>query len=471
MKRKVLEFGKNLSYVISSNLLSLLISILAVFILPKLIGIKEYGYWQLYQFYVSYVGFLHFGWNDGIYLRYGGQEYRKLDRELFFSQYYMLAASQILIGLIIFVIAKVYVKDIDRLFILWMICICLVLSNMRGMLLYIMQATNRIKEYARIIIVDRLIYLAIIVFLLIAGVRTYKLMIFSDLIGKLFSLIYATYYCREIVYRKYSTFCFSFTETISNISIGINLMIANIAGMMIVGVVKFGIERTWDVSTFGKVSLSLSVSNLLMVFVSAIGIILYPILKRVDENRLSNIYSVAKVLLMVVFYGILFIYYPLKSIMSIWLPQYAESLKYMALIFPLSIFEGKMAMLINTFLKTLRKEKQILKVNMITVGLSIILTIFTTYIMKNLDFAILSIVILLLIRSTIAENVLSKLLIIDIKVDIALEVALTIVFILSSWLINSWYSTVLYGIAYCGYLILNKEKIKISLTEMKQIIQ
>lgn len=51
-----------------SNLVSLLVSTLVVFLIPKLIGVEDYGYWQLFLFYASYVGFLHFGWNDGISL-------------------------------------------------------------------------------------------------------------------------------------------------------------------------------------------------------------------------------------------------------------------------------------------------------------------------------------------------------------------------------------------------------------------
>ena len=78
MNSKAIEFIKNMSYSISSNLVSLIISTIVILIIPKIIGVEEYGYWQLYLFYTSYIGFLHFGWNDGIYLRYGGKEYKKL---------------------------------------------------------------------------------------------------------------------------------------------------------------------------------------------------------------------------------------------------------------------------------------------------------------------------------------------------------------------------------------------------------
>lgn len=83
MNDRVKKFIRDFSYTITSNFVSIMVSTLVILIIPKLIGIKEYGYWQLYLFYSSYVGFLHFGWLDGIYLRYGGKEYRDLDKSYF----------------------------------------------------------------------------------------------------------------------------------------------------------------------------------------------------------------------------------------------------------------------------------------------------------------------------------------------------------------------------------------------------
>lgn len=85
LNNKVITFVKNFSYTFSSNILTMIVSALVILIVPKLIGVQEYGYWQLYMFYSFYVGFLHFGWNDGIYLRYGGQDYKDLNKRYFFS--------------------------------------------------------------------------------------------------------------------------------------------------------------------------------------------------------------------------------------------------------------------------------------------------------------------------------------------------------------------------------------------------
>lgn len=88
MNNKVLNFLKNFSYTFSSNLITLVVSTLVTLIVPKLIGVEDYGFWQLYMFYSTYVGFFHFGWNDGIYLRYGGEKYESLDKPKFFLSLY-----------------------------------------------------------------------------------------------------------------------------------------------------------------------------------------------------------------------------------------------------------------------------------------------------------------------------------------------------------------------------------------------
>lgn len=91
---------KNISYTLSSNLLTFMVSVIVTLLLPKVLGITSYSYYQLYLFYVSYVGFLHFGWCDGIYLRYGGYDYNQLDKPTFRGQFYSFLFFQIIMSLI-----------------------------------------------------------------------------------------------------------------------------------------------------------------------------------------------------------------------------------------------------------------------------------------------------------------------------------------------------------------------------------
>lgn len=471
MKSKIINLIKNFTYILTANLISLLIATLIVLIVPKLIGVEDYGYWQVYLFYVSYVVFMHFGWSDGIYLRYGGKQYKELDKRLFFSQFYMLIFSQVIMAMIISIMAVLFLADKNRIFILQMTALSLVLANARYMLLYTLQATNRVKEYAKITTIGRIVYFILVVSLLFFGVREYKIMIFADLIGRFISLAYGMYFCKDIVFRKVSTFYLDFKEAKENISVGIKLLFSNMASILIIGTVRLGIERSWDVSTFGKISLALTASNSMMLFINAVGIVVFPILKRTDEKKLPRIFTTMRDFLMALLFGALIIYYPLKTVLSMWLPQYASGLMYMALLFPIFVYEGKMALLINTYFKTFRKEKLMMRINLISLILSLFITFITTVLFKSLDIAILSIVVLLAFRSILAEIFLSKLLSISVYKDIILELMMTLIFILTGWFINSWYTVLIYGIVYLIYLAIKRKDIDNSIKNIKVLME
>lgn len=470
MSNKVKTIIKNFSYTIIANFVSFLISVLLILVVPKIIGIQEYGYWQLYLFYSLYVGFLHFGWADGIYLRYGGSEYKELNKKTFFSQFYSLAFFQILIGILFVSFTLQFTSNVDRMFILYMLAGYLVLINLRYMLLYILQATNRMKESAKITIIDRILYFIIIVVFLILGEHNYKLLIVVDLFCKLVSLIYAMYCCKEIVFQKYTSFSFDFNETIENIKAGIKLMFATIASMLILGTVRFGIEQKWSVETFGKVSLALSISNLFMTFINAISVTLFPLLKRTNENNLNNIYEALRTLLMVVLFGVLIVYYPLSTLLFSWLPQYHDTFVYMIFIFPLCIYEGKVSLLINNYLKVIRREKVLMYMNIMIMLLSVCTTFITVAVLENLNFAVLSIIILLSLRCMVLELQLSRILKIKVGKDIFLEFIMTFIFISSAWFFTSFSSFIIYVISFFLYIVLRKKDISKSIQSIRQLV-
>lgn len=76
-KNKVLN---DILKVAASNIIVLFSGVLVGFLLPKIIGITDYGYYKTYTLYATYVGMFHFGISDGIYLKYGGKDYSQLDR-------------------------------------------------------------------------------------------------------------------------------------------------------------------------------------------------------------------------------------------------------------------------------------------------------------------------------------------------------------------------------------------------------
>mgnify|MGYP000921584172 CR=1 FL=1 len=467
---KFVDIIKNLSYSFSVNLFSALISILMIFLLPKVMSVEEYGAWQLYLFCLSYVGFFPLGWIDGIYLRYGGKKYNELDKNVFAGQFYALAFVEMVVALVFIFYAKFGVEEQFNSDVIKTVSIVGVFVILTAFSSFILQITNRIKDYAKLVIYERALFFFLILAYVAMGFSGYKGLLFISLATRFLAFIFGCFLVKEIVCSKVTGFATTFGEMHANISAGIKLMFANIAGMLLIGIIRFGISQEWDVVTFGKVSLTLGVSNFMIVFISAVSVVLFPILKRINQERLPEIYIVLRNCLSVLLLGLLIFYYPLKSLLIIWLPKYADSLIYMAVLLPVCLFESKVSMLINTYLKSLRQEKLMLRINWIAVIVSVSTTMITVWLLHNLELAIMSIVLVFAFRCVLAEYFLSELLKIELRKDILLELGMVCLFVTVSWFIDSWLCTLIYSCGYAIYLFVKKDDIGALMKTMREVI-
>lgn len=466
---KLGEIVKNISYSFSANLLSLLISVFMVMIVPKLLSVNDYGLWQLFLFYYSYLGFLHFGWEDGIYLRYAGKQFNELNCRTFAGQFYGIILLQFILAAAISIFGAVFVVDPDKRIAL----ICAIwlapFVNFNSLCNFIMQITNRIKEYARLLVTERVIFfLGVLFFLVILRWNQFRYMYAAQVFAVVSMAAAGAYLCRSLLVPHFDGITAIWQETYDNISVGSKLMLANIASMLIIGIVRYGISMGWDVATFGKVSLTLGVSNFLMVFINSVSVVFFPIVKRMDEGKRSEVYTIIRNALTFLLFAGLIGYYPVRYILSLWLPQYADSLKYMTVLFPVCVFESKVSLLINTYLKSMRKESLMLKINAGSVIFSLLITAFTVGIWHNLDAAVFSIVLVYAFRCILAEYHVTKLLGLELRSNIIEDLLMCAVFIISGWLFNSFFCTVVYGLAYTMFVLLHKRSLQQIIEIMKK---
>lgn len=449
---------KNISYSFVANITSMLISVLMIIFMPKILEVQDYSIWQLYVFYSSYLGFFHFGWLDGIYLRYGGYEFEQLDKLKFSNQLYSLFLFEAIVTVILLNYVYFKLADLLQKEILIFVSLLLLPVILYTFSSFILQITNRIKEYAKLILFERLIFVCFVVLYLVCGFKSYIGLFYIDLLGKILAMIFGIYLIKGILIFNFAKFTDVVTEIYENISVGCKLLFANIASLLILGIIRFGISQYWDVITFGKISLALSIANFLMVFINAVSVVLFPALKRVADNELKIVYQKIDIVLTLILLGALALYYPLRYILNWWLPQYADSLMYVSILFPICFFESKVVLLINTYLKALRLEVLLLKVNLITVGLSALLTYFCVVYLHNLQFTVFSILLLFLFKYCISKYFLIKKLEIS---DCFNELVLILAFVfINSLQFNLLYSFGIYLFLFGMFLLFNKSKIK-----------
>ncbi len=164
---------KNLYYTVAANFATLGISVLLNLFVPKLLGVTEYSYWQLYVFYSTYVGFLHFGWVDGIYLKIGGEEYDKLDKKGLGSQFWYLLFFELILSLLVTITVYLFLPKSPQSIVLILTATVSIITIIKTFIIYILQSTNRIKEYAQLSRNDRYLYIIFIGIYFLMGGRDF----------------------------------------------------------------------------------------------------------------------------------------------------------------------------------------------------------------------------------------------------------------------------------------------------------
>ncbi len=454
---KFKQIAKNITYSFSANIISLGISVFMVMVVPKFLSVNDYGLWQLFLFYFSYLGFFHFGWEDGIYLRYAGKNFDDLDRKLFAGQFYGIIALQIFLAVIVTLLGKSMVIDTTKQIAL----ICAVwlapFVNFNNLCNFIMQITNRIKDYAKFLLLERIVFLCVVVlFLFILHQNEFQYMYYANVVSVITAALVGSYLCRSLLHLNFDPIHRIVLEAKENLIVGSQLMFANIASMLIVGCIRYGISIGWDVVTFGKVSLTLGISNFLLIFINSVSVVFFPLIKRMDEVQRVSAYMKIRNVLTFLLFAALLGYYPLKCMLSWWLPKYADSLIYMSVLFPICVFESKVSLLINTYLKSMRQETLMLKINVCSVLVSLVVTFLAVAIFHNLDLTVFFIVVVYAFRCVLAEYITGRLLGLHLVRNILIDLMMCMLFITTGWLFDNWFCMVFYGLAYFALLIVKK---------------
>ena len=443
---------KNFSLTILSSLISLVTSALIVFILPKLIGVRDYGFWQWYNLLATYVGVVPLGWIDGMYLKLGGMLYSKLDKSTIHRKFVLFTYYIGLVSFLVILTGFLFVSGEYKIVVIF-IGLTIFAFDVRGFISYVLQATNRIAENAAITMMSSVLYLIFVAVLIFLKVYSVPWFIVANVLSMLISMVYAVYSLRDIVFFKQGASKAPAQNVVNDIfddvRVGMKLLLANFSAMLFMGIVRIGIERAWNIETFGKISLVINFSNLLMVFIMAISMTVFPLLRRLPEESQKSMYSSLRVSLMFVLFAMLFAYIPIQIIIKSWLPNYAEDLYYLPIMLTTVVLQGKFELLSNTFLKVFRMESELLATNVIASFINVVLTFIMAFIVHNLTYLLVSLMIVMLIRSLISEIFLSQRMNINVIRDQLLEV---IVFV-SYVLLMFRYSLLLGGILYAGILI------------------
>ena len=100
-------FGSDVLIYSIGQALFLIFGLVQSLIIPKYLSTADYGYWQLFLLYMTYVGILHLGFLDGILVRWAGKEFADIKQEIPVAFRFLLLEQFLVVGVLALVLIAI----------------------------------------------------------------------------------------------------------------------------------------------------------------------------------------------------------------------------------------------------------------------------------------------------------------------------------------------------------------------------
>lgn len=462
---------KDFSIALLSQGMSLSIGFLTSLLVPKILGVEEFGYYQLFIFYTSYVGMLHLGLDDGIYLLKGGQTRDEIDKGSVGRQLWSGIAYQTIFALVIIVVALLGPFGDERAFVIAMTALYMLLANSSYYLGAVFQAMNETKLYSFSVMTERLAFLLPLALLLVFHVTAAEPYIVAAVASRAVMLAFCMSRAQGMLSADLAHPRESFRETFDSIRVGINLTVANISGNLVLGVARFLIDAAWGIETFAQLSVALSMVALFNTFIAQASMVLFPSLRQARGAEQKAFYHGARDAMALFLPLIYLLCVPAIRFMSLWLPQYAAAMPFFVILLPMCVFESKMDVTCATFFKVLRKEQLLLKINLCTVACSSVLSLVGVYAIQSIYAVIIGVVLVIIGRSLFSESCLNRSLGVPSNRIALSELAVTLAFVVTTLTVGGIPSVVVTACACAAHLLVNWRETRSVLSTLKNTLR
>lgn len=453
-------FLKKISYLSVSQILSLLVSVSLVIILPKFISVEDYGYWQLFILYSGYVGLFHFGYSDGLYIKLGGNEIKKLDNKSVSEQFTLFVFIQFIFSVTILFFAINYSGTVFKKYVYIAIAVYLLIENTYKLLSFLLLTTDNAIIYSKSVFIDKATVF-LFLSLLFLKINSFIYIVIVYIFARFIALGYLSFELRHFFIFGINKINIKkqFKNILENCKLGIILTFSNILSTLIIASGRLFVEHFWGINYFAKISLAVSLSFFVIAFISQISLVLFPMLCNMDNDKKKVVLHDGNIILgffIMIAFGLYFILY---LFIKYWLTNYTESLLYLIYLFPIVLFESKVQILYTTYCKSLNKLKDLLSINLFIFLLSIILYFFSAK-EQVIDYILITMFISLMIRSIILELLLFKHFQIKIDNYLFIELIYSILFIATFKLSNIDVLLLYYLLSNCIIYLFYRKDIK-----------
>lgn len=431
----------NIAKVATSNVFILLAGILTGFVIPKIMGISDYGYYKTFTLYISYSSLFRFGIVDGIYLIFGGKKYEELKKEKFRFYSKFLCVLEFFVSFI-FIIISVLMLDGEYKYVFLFVSVYIWSFNITSYYQIISQITGRFNELSfRNMLQAILSSLGVIGFWGLYKIGnfelTYKIYTCFYVAVQITLTLWYIYTYRDITFGKTLKGKSEFSDIIKFTKEGFPLLFANLCSTLLLALDRQFVNVLFDNSTYAVYAFAYNLLSLVTVATSAVSTVIYPMLKRTEENILKIIYtSLVTIMLEFVFIALI-IYYPLAIFIQYFLPKYIEALEIFKVIFPGLAISSVITVIMHNYYKALGKNFEYFVKSLVILVISILANSIAYVLFKSTIAISCASIIVMLLWYIVMESLFIKKYKIKWKKNYIFMILMMIVFYINTFVIQN----------------------------------
>lgn len=366
---------KDVFRVAFSNIVGFGTSFLINFMLPAILTVADYGHYQQYILFISFTYLFNMGFNDGIYIKYGGKDQEDLDGEEVQQEHNFLLVFQLLMF-----VAMMAVAIWQRNMIFALFSVATLLDTINNYHANFLQATGRFKVFSNGNVLKSIFNIIILLIaIFIFQTDNYYIYILINISAYLFlTLFFERHYIQQHGWSK----TFDPRGKLKIFQVGFLILVSNMSLTFVGNIGRWVANTRYAIEDYAQYAFQNSLLNVILLIVNAVGMVFYNVISRRSDQDLLNTIKQACVFLGIASGLAFFIF---KQIILVFFEAYIPSINLLSITFIAIPYLMLSKILIGNLYKTQVPEQIYFRDSIIYLVLSVILVVGTDTIFNNLQ--------------------------------------------------------------------------------------
>ena len=311
----------NITKVLSSSIITFSSNFIIGFILPLYLSVAEYGYYREFVLYFNFFYILNFGFNEGLYIKYGGKSLEEIDHKILMKEHNTSLVAQAVVSLLMIVAGFMTKNTVIIIF-----AITTFFANATYFHQLVQQALSEFSEYSKTNTIKGFAtILTMLIALLLFKGNTHMYYVLALMFAQFLVFLYCEWNFYKVIKNK-SSQLLTVNQTKAIFNIGLFVLLANFLRVLVGSVGQWLVQLFSNIEEFAQYSLAGSMLSVVLLVINAVAAVFYTV---ISKNKDYGKLNIIKNLLLIFGVASGLAYFVLHYMITYFIPDYISSLEYM----------------------------------------------------------------------------------------------------------------------------------------------